>query len=269
MALIKLLANSIKGLDSKLEQAGIEKTNEEFIKSILLSSLFITLTIFFIFFGFSSLFKISLTSIILICIPLYFLVFMYLRKLPDLQIVKIKKQINQEIVFAGHFLIIEMQAGVPIYKALKACARNYKIIGKYFGEIVKKVDFGSSIDIALTEAITETPSPNLRKVLYQMLNSLKTGADIADSLNGIIDQITREQMIDVKEYGRKLNPLAMFYMIIAIILPSIGVIMLIIFSSFMSIKMSLVTLLAISGLIGFVQFMFYSLIKAQRPAVEI
>jgi len=58
-------------------------------------------------------------------------------------------------------------------------------------------------------------------------------------------------------------------MIIAIILPSIGIIMLIIFSSFMSIKMSLTTLLTISGLIGFVQFMFYSLIKAQRPAVEL
>jgi len=210
MGLIRYLANSIKNLDSRLEQAKINKTKEDFVKGILMSSLFVTITIFFIFMGFSSLFKIGLIKVILICIPLFFLIFMYLTKLPEVKISKIKKQINKEIIYAGRFLVIELQAGVPIYKALKACARNYKIIGPYFAEIVRKVDLGCAMDVALSEAIAKTPSTNLRKLLWQMLNSLKTGANVADSLNSIIDQITREQMIDVKEYGRKLNPLAMF-----------------------------------------------------------
>ncbi len=269
MGLVKYLANSIKNLDSRLEQAGIEKTKEEFVKEILMTSFFFTMTIFFIFMGLSSLFRINIIYILLLCIPLYIMIYLYLTKYPEVRMMRINREITREIVYAGRFLIVELEAGVSVYKALKTCGENYKIIGKYFNEIVRKVDFGSSLDKALGDAIRETPSTNLRRVLWQLLNSLKTGADVAGSLNAIIDQITKEQMIEVKEYGRRLNPLAMFYMIIAIILPSIGIIMLIIFSSFMSIKMSLGTLMALAGLIGFVQFMFYSMIKAQRPAVEL
>ena len=129
MGLIRYLANSIKNLDSRLEQAKINKTKEDFVKGILMSSFFVTMTIFFIFMGFSSLFKIGLIKIVLICIPLFFLIFMYMTKLPEVKILKIKKQINREIIYAGRFLVIELQAGVPIYKALKACARSYKING--------------------------------------------------------------------------------------------------------------------------------------------
>jgi pilus assembly protein TadC len=269
MGLIKYIANSIPHLEEKLSQAEIQKTKEAFVRDMLKMSLYATIALFFIFMGFKSLFKIEMLHIILVCLALYFFIFLYMTKSPDIYIIKINKEINREVIFAGRFLIVELESGISVYKALKTCAKNYKIIGKYMQEIVNKVDFGTSIEVALAEAVTKTASPNFRKVLWQLLNSLKTGADVSRSLNSVIDQITTEQTIEVKEYGRKLNPLAMFYMISAIILPSIGIIMLIVFTSFMGIKMNLTTLLAVSGLIAFVQFMFFNVIKAQRPAVEL
>ena len=59
----------------------------------------------------------------------------------------------------------------------------------------------------------------------------KTGADVSTSLNSVVEQITHEQMIEVKEYGRKLNPLAMFYMMMAVIIPTLGVTLLIVIST--------------------------------------
>jgi pilus assembly protein TadC len=108
----------------------------------------------------------------------------------------------------------------------------------------------------------------MRRVLWQIINSMTTGADVATSLNTAIEQIVREQKIELSEYGRRLNPLAMFYMIVAVILPSIGVTMFVILISFLSIKMSLSMLLMIAGLMGFIQFLFYTVVKSSRPASQ-
>ena len=51
-----------------------------------------------------------------------------------------------------------------------------------------------------------------------------------------------QQQIEVKEYGRKLNPLAMFYMMIAVIVPSLGMTMLVVLATFVGLKLSLLVL---------------------------
>ena len=128
---------------------------------------------------------------------------------------------------------------------------------------------GTSLEEALNETIKTNPSYQLRKVLWQIVNSLKTGSDIVISLKAVIDSIVREQVIAVEEYGKKLNPLAMFYMVIGIIIPTLGVTMLVVLSTFISIKIDLTILIIISLGIAFLQLMFLSIIKSSRPAVEI
>jgi flagellar protein FlaJ len=98
---------------------------------------------------------------------------------------------------------------------------------------------------------------------------LKTGSDISESLKAVVEQITREQIIEIQTYAKKLNPLAMFYMIIAVILPSLGITMLIVLSSFVSISLDLTILIAIAVMLGLLQLMFYAIIKSSRPAVGV
>ena len=131
--------------------------------------------------------------------------------------------------------------------------------------MIDKVDFGTAMEDALNEVIATTPSPNLRRVLWQILNSFKTGSNVTGSLNVVLDQIGREQQITIKEYGKKLNPIAMFYMMIAIIVPSLGITMLSVLASFLGWNISLGILIVIVILIGFVQFMFLAIIKSSRP----
>jgi flagellar protein FlaJ len=120
----------------------------------------------------------------------------------------------------------------------------------------------------LTEAVEYIPSDNFRRILWQILNSIRTGSDVAQSLISVLEQIAREQTIEVDKYSKKLNPLAMFYMIIAVILPSLGVTMIVVFSSFVKFEIGLTALIFIAFLLGFVQFMFLSVIKFSRPAIE-
>ncbi|MBW2967858.1 type II secretion system F family protein, partial [Candidatus Woesearchaeota archaeon] len=195
--------------------------------------------------------------------------FMYFLKLPSVWIFRVERELDKEIVYAGRFLLIELESGIPIYDAFRQVAVNYPTIGKYFQNIIEDIDLGTAVEDALNNAIEMSPSHNFRRMLWQIINSMTTGANIATSLGSVLEQITREQKVQLTEYGRKLNPLAMFYMIIAVILPSIGVTMFVILISFLSIQLSLSTLLLISAFMGFVQFMFYTVIKSSRPPMQV
>jgi len=268
--LIRRIVRTLPGINIKLKQAGMFDTPEEFIKKTILSAFYLTTGITALVVTVLTQLEI-LSSIIYFAFPvfMFFIMFFYMLKVPDVKILRKGKEISREIVFAGRFMMIELESGVSLYDAMANVSKNYKVIGEYFKEIIDKVSMGTTMEDAINETIETTPSPNLTKVLWQILNSLRTGADISNSLSNILDQIVREQIIEVTEYGRKLNPLAMFYMMVAIIVPSLGITMLIVLTTFISIKVDLAALLAIALFLGFIQYMFFSIIKSSRPAVEI
>jgi flagellar protein FlaJ len=156
-----------------------------------------------------------------------------------------------------------------MYTAFQNIAHNYEHVGRYFGEIVRRVDLGTPMEEAINEAVQLAPSNDLRRIYWQILNSLKTGSEVSSALGSVIDQIVREQEIAVKEYGRKLNPMAMFYMMIAIIVPSLGTIMLLVLATFIGMELGFLVFGVIIGLSILVQLFFLITIKSQRPPVDI
>ncbi|MCH8003364.1 MAG: type II secretion system F family protein [Nanoarchaeota archaeon] len=264
----QIIARRLPNLKHSLKKAGMNYKPEDFIKRTFLSAFYMTTGLVVSLALILAKFDV-LKGIMVIFIPIiFFILFSYLLKLPDVKISKKEKGISKEIVFAGRHLIIELESGVPLYNALINISKNYEVIGKYFKEIVNKVNLGTSMEDALTEAIEYIPSDNFRRLLWQILNSIRTGSDVAKSLESVLEQIAREQIIEVNKYSKKLNPFAMFYMIIAVILPTLGVTMLIVLSSFIEVNISLTILLVIAFLLAFTQFMFLSMIKFSRPAIE-
>lgn len=263
------IARSLPNLKISLKKANIPDKAEDFVKKTVLTSFYMTTGVFVCLFLVLSKYN-SMNNILLIFAPIMFIfLFFYMLQVPNVKINKKQKEINRELVFAGRHLIIELKSGIPLYDAIINISKNYEIIGKYFKEIIDKINLGTSMEDALNETIELTPSNDFRRLLWQILNSLRTGSDISESLNAVIEQIVKEQIIEVNKYGRKLNPLAMFYMIISVILPSLGITMLIILSSFIEFELSMTILIVIAFLLGFVQFMFLSIIKFSRPAIDI
>jgi len=262
----KHLMRWVPNLKFKLLQADMPDTPMEFMRKTVTSSFILSFGICVLFIG--GLVKNPMVVLITFPISLV-LLFNYLIKVPDVKVRQKENGIQREIVFATRFLMIEIESGVPVYNAFINVSNVYPVIGSYFKAIIDQIDMGTSMEDAINETLELVPSSNLRKILWQILNSIKTGADVTRALNSVLDQIINEQKIEVEEYGRKLNPLAMFYMLMAVIAPSLGATMMIIFSSFIGISMKLPILLTITGLLAFMQFMFYGMIKSSRPPVEL
>lgn len=264
MLIYRQIANKFSNLSLKLQQARLTDEPDYYVKKTIFIAIFVTIGLTLILFGFLK------SAAVILLAPFIFLIgFMYFSRYVDYRIQKISKEISKEIVFAGRFLIIEIESGVPLYATFENIVRNYDFVGIYFEEIVEKVRLGTALEDALNETVEITPSDDLRRIFYQILNSLRTGGNITEALNQVIEQIVREQEIAIEEYGRKLNPLAMFYMMIAIIVPSLGITMLIIMATFIGFELDLLILLSLAVFIAFIQFMFMAIIRTNRPAVDI
>ncbi len=262
------IAKAFPMLRLKLKQAGMDDKPENFIKKTFLSAFYMTTGLVVALFLVLAKFNV-LKGVVFFIVPIiFFVMFFYMIRLPDVKISKKERDISREIVFAGRFIIIELESGVPLYNAMVNVSKNYEVLGRYFKEITDKIDFGTSMEDALNDAVEFIPSNDFRKILWQMINSIRTGSDVAKSLYSVMEQITKDQITEVNRYGKKLNPLAMFYMIIAVILPSLGITMMIILSSFIHFELSLTILLSLAGFLGFIQFMFIAMIKFSRPAIE-
>ncbi len=241
----------------------------DFVKRTVISSLYMSAgLVFFVFLLMAKAHK--NTALLIFLFPLlWFLLFnLYIRS-PSVMTKKLARKLDSEVVFATQFLIIEIKSGVPLYQAFINVSRNFKEIGKVFAEIIQKVNTGDDMEKAIAEAISKTPSNYLRNILSQILNTMSTGADLSIPLTSVLDQVVREQLISLNEYSRKLNPLSMFYMMMAVIVPTLGITMLIVLSTFLNFQLSFTILVILALFFAFIQLMFYTIIKSNRPAVEL
>ena len=114
-----------------------------------------------------------------------------------------------------------------------------------------------------------SPSEKLKKILFQINNALKLGIDVTKPLESVIQEIEDEQEIEVKKYSKKLNSLVIFYMLLAIVLPSIGMVILIVISSFINLSITMGTMSIILSFIAFIQIIFISMFGSIRPNVDL
>ncbi len=202
--------------------------------------------------------------------------FMYAMVFPKWMFSKKKVELERNLLFATRHIMVQTSAGVPLFDALVSASEeygnaemDYGEISKEFNKIVKEVRGGKELTEALEESAVRNPSKYYRRVIWQLSNSQKAGTDVGVSLQVVVDFLSNEQRIMIREYGSQLNPLALFYMLMCIIAPSMGLVFMMIASTLVEIPVNEGTFGAI--LIGLVvmQVMFIGLIKSRRPKVAI
>jgi flagellar protein FlaJ len=248
--------------------AGMAETPERFMDKAVLSSIFAAFALSIL--SFSVLHALQMeTFLSLLVFPVFLvLVFFYLMMYPTVMVLKRKRAVDYELVFAVRHLLIGLRSGMPLFDAMVGVSRGYGEVSKEFSKIVQKVTLGMPISQAMREIVQVNPSPAFRRIMIQLANAVGSGGDVADALEVVLNQIFKEQVIELKAYGQKLNPLIMFYMIFGIIFPSLGLAFAIILFSFLGsgrFELNAFVLLLFLLMVSVVQFMFLSMVESSRP----
>ena len=117
--------------------------------------------------------------------------------------------------------------------------------------------------------MTYSPSEKFGKILFHVNNALKLGIDVTTPLSAVLEEITKEQEIEIMRYGKKLNTIVIFYMLGAVVIPSIGMTLFIVLSSFINFNVSLTHFLIVILFMVMMQLLFISVFKSIRPIVNL
>ncbi len=269
--LMRSLASHFPDLRKDLVRADMQYTPAGFVQSALINAITIALVLLVIAYLFLRGQEMAPFLILLLAPVFLFLAFFYAMYFPKARARMRAKRMEQELVFAGRHMLIELKSGVPLFDAMLGISQDYGEISVEFNKIVEKVTLGVPLGVALHEVAETNPSQYFKRVILQVANSLASGSDVAAALEAALDQISREQAIELKAYGQKLNPIVMFFMIFGIILPSLGIAFLIILVSFLgsSVSFGPTALFGVLLAIGLVQFIFLTMVEGSRPKFDI
>jgi len=186
---------------------------------------------------------------------------------PRVIISKRRKMLESQLIPATRQFLIELRSGVPLFNSMTSIASGYGEVSVEFRKIITKINGGVSELDALQEATRENPSLQFRKILWQISNALKVGSDVGDSLESLMSELTKEKVDEIHRYGQELSPWTMIYMMVAVVLPSLGVTLMIVISSFLSISIpSIVLPITLMLLVGF-QLFFMNFVASRRPLI--
>lgn len=262
---------NIPSLKLNIEKAEIGASAEDYVAMCLMSSLiffifsYILLGVFlFIFVG-----KFLLLSLI-IAFPLTLFVFLQQILYPKLVAGRKIKDVERNLLPALQDMLVQLNSGVSLFRIMVNISNEkYGAISKEFQKAVKKINVGIPQIEVLDEMASKNPSLYFRRAIWQLVNGMKTGADPSLVVKNIIATLSEEQLIQVQKYGGQLNPLAMFYMLATVIMPSLGITFLIIIFSFVPISGFLLKLIfwGLYMFVVFFQIMFLGIIKTKRPTL--
>lgn len=257
-------------LELNLKQAKVDMDAREYLAMCLTATMFFFSFIFamaLIITYFAAVENFIIVSLV-ISLALAFFVFIQQTIYPKLVASRHIRDIERNLLPALRTLTIHVNSGIPLFDTMVAIARgNFGEVSNEFRTIIKKINSGVPAVEALEESAATNPSNYYRRALWQVANGMKAGSDVSDVLQETINNLSTEQIIQIEHYGSQLNPLAMFYMIIAVIIPALSMTLLIILSSFLSLEAVLVktAFYGLFVLVLFFQIMFLGMIKTRRP----
>jgi flagellar protein FlaJ len=266
----EFLQNIFPFVKLHLKQSELEFSAKEYLSMCFLSSF-----ISFVFFGFFLgiiLFLAGITQFIFftLIVSIIISLFIFFQEIAYLKIYinRRVKNIEQNLIPVLQNLLVQFNSGVPLFDSLVNISRgNYGEISKEFANAVKSINAGTPQIEKLEEMASFNPSVFFRRAIWQLINGMKSGSDMAKVIDEIIDLLSEEQLLQIQRYGSQLNPLAMFYMLVVVIVPALGTTFLIMLSSFISLPEFTTKMIywGFFGVVLFFQFIFLGIIKSKRP----
>lgn len=261
-------------LSQGLIQAGIELKDREYLAICIFSALFWFSIIFVVFISLGAAAHQNFLNLLKISVAFSAVVsgvsFIYIIFYPNLLMAKKNRDIEKNLLFAIRHMFIQVRSGVSLFDSLVSVSKaNYGLISEEFGKCTKEIATGKEETVALEELTLRTPNISLKRIIWQIINSLRAGGDIGNTLDVMAQNLSEEQKVNIRKYGSQLSPMALMYLMFTVILPTLGITFLIIFSTFSGVQVPETVFYLILIILTVFQFMFIGLVKSRRPSVEV
>ena len=259
-------------LAQQLKDSDVDISREDYL-SICLGGAVISFFVVFLFASTAFYLAESENSILMtlgLAVLLSIFVFFLRAVYPKVYSSRRQKDIEKNLIPALDDMVVQLNSGISLFSILlNISASDYGVLSDEFKKIVRKINAGLDQIEVLEEIGEQNPSLFFRRTLWQISNGMKAGSDISIVVRESIRNLTDEQYIQIQTYGNKLNPMVMFYMLTAVILPALAITFLTVISSLVNLSktFTVVIFIMLFVVVLLLQLMFLGIIKSVRPSL--
>jgi pilus assembly protein TadC len=181
-----------------------------------------------------------------------------------------QKEIEKNLIPALEDMLVQLNSGIPLFSIMvNISSSNYGALSDEFKKAVKKINSGFPQMDVLEEIGDRNPSLYFRRALWQISNGMRAGSDIGIVIKESVKSLNEEQILQIQNYGNKLNPLIMFYMLVTVIMPALAITFLTIITSLVNLPemLSMILFVGLGVFVILIQIMFLGSIKSMRPSL--
>ncbi|MFH1290239.1 MAG: type II secretion system F family protein [Nanoarchaeota archaeon] len=255
-----------------LKNSDIDLTREEYLSICVGGFISSFLVLFVVTSTLFILLNIKKSLVLALGIAFIFSCFVFFSRVVYPQVFHTRKQkgIERNLISALQDMLVQLNSGVPLFNILiNISASDYGELSEQFKKAVREINAGRPQVEVLEGLGKRNPSEFFRRALWQISNGMRAGSDISIVIEDTVSSLTEEQFIQIQDYGNKLNPAIMFYMLSSVILPALAITFLTIISSLINMPPLMAKMMFI-GMFIFVmiiQIVFLGVIKSVRPSL--
>lgn len=181
---------------------------------------------------------------------------------------KVAERVDRELIFALKDMYVQINSGVSLFDAMCNISKaDYGYVSKEFEEAVRGISAGDSEEEALEKLALKTKSEYFKKALWQLITAMRSGASTAGALRSVIDVLIGYQHRMIKNYCSELNFWILMFMLIAATIPTLGITLSVILSTFGSAGITPALFINFIAVSFIIQAVMIGFLKSRRPEV--
>lgn len=256
-------------LKDKLKKSASKQTPFQYVYQTIFMTILSSVAMYFILF---LLFKSNLFLFLIISLVGIFFIFIMYKfwfSYVDVQIRQRARELDGDLLFVSEYFLVSLESGLPLGNSIQNLSRLKRPGALFFKRIYTDFKTGKDLEQALVEGAKNCPSESLKILLKRLKDSLEIGIDLKQILENFIDESSEKKITEIRGYSKKLNPLVMMYLLLGIVMPSLGVTFFILGASFLSITSDLLKyiLIFIFMIMFIFQYFAYSGFKFSKATI--
>jgi len=266
---IRTIVKKNSQLKFKLKKAFSKQTPLQYVNQTIFMTFFGIVVfgiIFFVAFKSKPIYLLSSFLGLFLFIPI---IYSFWFSFVDVQIRKYARELESDLLFVSEYFLVSLESGLPLGNAIERISRLNRPGGIFFKRVYTEFQTGKDLESALKEASTYSPSESMRVLLKRLYDSLTIGVNLNVVLENFIKESSDKKIVEIKGFSKKLNPIIMMYLLLGIVMPSLGVTFFILAATLIKVTPDFLRLILIfTFLIMFaLQYMSYSAFKFTKSTI--
>ena len=222
------LARFFKGLNEDLYKADLRVTPERYAAMMIGVSLIVTVFVVFVM----VMLRMPFLFVPAGGVVAFVLSLVFVRTQPRRRARARVMNINRLIPYTLRHMATQLSSGVGLPETMTSISRaDYGAMSEEFGRVIRDMHAGMSMEEALAAMDRRVDSESLRRATRQIQRTLRTGGDLAKTLNTLADEAAFEMRMKLRDYTQSLNLLTMIYMFASAVIPAMLMVVIMISAS--------------------------------------